>query len=190
MAAADFGLQLGRRQRGRPAGKVTDKLRVFLAEYLKGGNATRAARAAGFKHPNVAGAKLLNSRLYPNVVAAVREALTAKCQACGIEARDLVLELAKVAFFDPKRMVGPDGDMLPLQNLPEDMAAAIAQVEYAPARRGKGAAGRGSRVSPPSCPRSPGPRTGTGATAPTGRSTCPTSPMRSLTGSAGAVRPK
>lgn len=43
----------------KPQRKPTLKQQVFTEEVLKDGNATRAARAAGYKHPNVQGAQNL-----------------------------------------------------------------------------------------------------------------------------------
>lgn len=39
---------------------MTDKRKLFIAEYLKDLNATRAAERAGYKHPNVQGPTLVN----------------------------------------------------------------------------------------------------------------------------------
>jgi hypothetical protein len=65
------------KKRGRPH-RITDKQRVWINEYLIDMNGTRAARVAGFKHPDVAAAKLLNPDKYPLVAAEVRKALAEK----------------------------------------------------------------------------------------------------------------
>ena len=84
---------------GRPAGKLTDRQAIFVAEYLKDLNGARAAEAAGYSRPAVAAAKLLNPELYPHVVAAVQEGLAKKREDCGIEARRIVEELSHTAFL-------------------------------------------------------------------------------------------
>jgi hypothetical protein len=65
------------KKRGRPH-RITDKQRVWINEYLIDLNGARAARVAGFKHPDVAAAKLLNPAKFPLVAAEVQKALAQK----------------------------------------------------------------------------------------------------------------
>src|SRR5690348_14103890 len=97
------------RRRGRPAGKVTDKQRAFVAEYLVDMNGARAAQAAGYSHPAVAAAKLLNPALYPHVAAAVGEGLAKKREDCRVEGRRIIEELSRIAFFDPLDLITGGG---------------------------------------------------------------------------------
>jgi phage terminase small subunit len=116
-------------RRGRPVGKVTDKQVVWVAEYLKDLNGARAAAAAGYSHPAVAAAKLLNPGLYPHVVREVRRRLAEKREDCRVEAARIVAELVKIAFFDPRDLLDEKGNVLPLKELPGDVAAAVARLE-------------------------------------------------------------
>jgi hypothetical protein len=63
-----------------------DKQAVWVAEYAKDMNGIRAARVAGYRHPAVAAAKLLNPALYPHVVAEVRRRLAERRERCAIDA--------------------------------------------------------------------------------------------------------
>jgi hypothetical protein len=65
------------KKRGRPH-RITDKQRVWITEYLIDLNGTRAARVAGYQHPDVAAAKLLNPAKFPLVAAEVKKALAQK----------------------------------------------------------------------------------------------------------------
>jgi phage terminase small subunit len=112
--------------RGRPARTITDKQQAFIAEYAKDTNGARAARAAGYRHPAVAAAKLLSAERYPHVVAEVRRRLAEKRQVCALEGRELLEELAKIAFFNPKALF-EGGKPVPLHELPDDVAGAVAQ---------------------------------------------------------------
>jgi hypothetical protein len=99
---------------------------VWVAEYVKDMNGTRAARVAGYGHPAVAAAKLLNPALYPHVAAEVRRRPEAKRRECMSEARQLIEELARIAFFNPKDLFA-GGKPVPLHQLPDDVAGAVAR---------------------------------------------------------------
>lgn len=111
-----------------PVPHLTDKQRIFIAEYTKDFNATKAAREAGYSTPDVAAWKLLDARLHPLVANAIRQVLEERRKACEIEARQLVLELAKIAFFNPKNMLDDKGNVLPLNEMPDEVAAVIREI--------------------------------------------------------------
>jgi phage terminase small subunit len=117
------------KRRGRPSGTLTAKQAIFIAEYLKDMNGAKAAAAAGYSHPSVAAAKLLNPDLYPHVVEAVEEGLAQKREECAIEARRIVKELAYIAFLDLARLVGEDGRLIDLRDLPEGVRRAVKEME-------------------------------------------------------------
>jgi hypothetical protein len=102
---------------------------MFVAQYLKDMNGARAAAAAGYSYPNIAAAKLLNPARYPHVVEAVEEGLARKRKDCAIEARRIVEELAYIAFLDLSRLVGEDGRLIDLRDLPEDVSRAVKHME-------------------------------------------------------------
>lgn len=103
--------------------------RVFVAEYMaNGGNATRGAIVAGYSK---ATADSQASRLLKDVkVRAVVDVWTASVLTRKkITAEGVLDELRRIAYFDPRRMFRPDGSLVPIAELDDDTAAAIAGVE-------------------------------------------------------------
>ena len=96
------------KKRGRPH-RLTDKQRVWIAEYITDMNCTRAARVAGFKHPDVASAKLLNPDKFPLVARAVREAIARKELVAERKADDVLRYIHAAMFFCPGDYFDPGG---------------------------------------------------------------------------------
>ena len=101
---------------------------MWIAKYLKDMNETRAAQAAGYSHPAVTAAKLLNPNLYPHVAAAVEEGLAKKREECRIEARRVVMALLPIAEFDPLDLVNEDDSPKDLRDVPEHVRRAVKDV--------------------------------------------------------------
>lgn len=72
------------------------KQRVFLETYLRTWNATRAAEAAGYSHPNKQGPRLL---VHVGIQAAIRERLNE----LQMGADEVLIRLGQQARFDPLR---------------------------------------------------------------------------------------
>ena len=100
----------------------------FVEEYLIDLDAKRAALRAGYR-PATAGNASVNILRRPAVKAAVDAALTARGEKADLDADRVLRELSRVAFFDPRRLVGPDGQPLPLSALDPDTAAALSTLE-------------------------------------------------------------
>jgi phage terminase small subunit len=83
-----------------PNGKLTTKQELFVAAYLgeAHGNATEAARMAGYKTPHPEGSRLLRN---PTIAARVSE----KLENAGITADAILAELADVGFADWREFV-------------------------------------------------------------------------------------
>lgn len=99
----------------------------FFGEYLKDGNGTRAAEAAGYpkSSAHVAAARLLKN---PKILAAIdawRARNIAKYEITAERVRD---ELFKLATFDPRNLYR-DGVRIPVHELDDVTAAAVAGVE-------------------------------------------------------------
>jgi phage terminase small subunit len=108
---------------------LPSKQRVFCLEYVGNGfNATRAAKKAGYSAKT---ADSQGSRLLKNAkVAAAIAAFTGKaCAKREITAERVLDEIAKLAFFDPRRMFRADGTLVPIQELDDATAAAIAGLD-------------------------------------------------------------
>src|SRR3954451_23220657 len=109
---------------------LNDRQACFVAEYLVDLNATQAAIRAGYsaRTANVQAARLLAN---VSVAAAIAEAQAARSRRTEVTADRVVLELARVAFGDPRRVMswGPGGVKLhPSAELADEEAAIVAEV--------------------------------------------------------------
>src|SRR4051794_41809085 len=89
---------------------LNDRQACFVAEYLVDLNATQAAIRAGYsaRTANEQAARLLAN---VSVAAAIAEAQAARSRRTEVTADRVMLELARVAFGDPRRGMsrGPGG---------------------------------------------------------------------------------
>jgi phage terminase small subunit len=102
----------------------------FVAEYLLDLNATQAAVRAGYS-PQSARTQAADLLTNPNIAAAIAEARAARSRRTEVTADRVVLELARVAFGDPRRVMswGPGGVKLrPSAELADEEAAIVAEV--------------------------------------------------------------
>src|SRR3954447_19481227 len=118
------------RRCGRREMPLNDRQARFVAEYLVDLNATRAAIRAGYSARTAysAGERLLRN---VEVGAAIAEAQAARSRRTEVTADRVVLELARVAFGDPRRVMswGPGGVRLrPSAELADEEAAIVAEV--------------------------------------------------------------
>jgi len=107
---------------------LNDKQQRFVDEYLKDLNATQAAIRAGYSAKTALqqGPRLLGN---VGVQSAVQEAM-AKRQARTNITQDRVLqELARLAFFDPRKMFHGDGSPKAIHELDDDTAAAVSGLD-------------------------------------------------------------
>lgn len=117
---------------------LSAKARRFVDEYLIDLNATQAAIRAGY---SAVAAHNQGSRLMgrADVQAAIAAAQAGRARRTEITADRVMEELARVAFFDLRRVFRPDGTLIPVADLPEDVAAALAAVDLATVAKGEGA---------------------------------------------------
>lgn len=97
----------------------------FAQAYVTHGNV--AATAAALQ----VGEGLIRKKLHdPAVQAAVTELRSASLTAAQITATRVMLELGRVAFFDPRKLYDHStGDMVPIHELGHDTAAAISSIK-------------------------------------------------------------
>ena len=109
----------------------------FIKEYLVDQNATRAAQAAGYKETSAysQGQRLLKDAEIRKAIESQNAKVNAKLD---ITVERVKLELARLAFFDPRAFWNPDGSAKPLVDLDEDTARALAGFEMAELFEGKG----------------------------------------------------
>src|SRR4051812_24518347 len=109
---------------------LNDRQRRFVEHYLVDLNATQAAIRAGY---SAATANQIGARLLANVkvAAALAEAQAARSKRTEVTQDRVLLELARVAFGDPRRVMswGPGGVRLrPSAELADEEAAIVAEV--------------------------------------------------------------
>lgn len=109
---------------------LTLKQQLFADQYLIDLNATRAYLRVnpGVKETTarVEGCRLLAN---PNVQAYIAEQRERTSKRLEITRDRILLEVARIAFFDPRRLYNPDGTPVEFTTLDDDTVAAIAGLE-------------------------------------------------------------
>ena len=100
----------------------------FAKEFLIDGHGTKAAIRAGFppKSAHVAASRLLKKDKIRELIDKARADAN---KLVGLTAERVTRELARLAFSDPRKMFRPDGTVIPIHELDDDTAAAIAGYE-------------------------------------------------------------
>lgn len=121
---------------------LNPRQRSFIAEYLKDKNATAAyMRAYGVSKDTAerAGPRLMG---HVGVKAEIDRHLSAVVEAAkheaGVTLERVIKELARIAFFDPRRLFDEDGRPLPITELDDDTAAAVSGLEVLEEYEGSG----------------------------------------------------
>lgn len=116
---------------------MTPKQAAFVQQYLVDKNATQAAIRAGYsaKTASSAGERLLRN---VEVCAAIERGMSDLASRLGITAERVLLERSRLAFFDSRKLFNTDGSPIPVQDLDDDTAAAIAGLEVAEIFEGSG----------------------------------------------------
>lgn len=103
---------------------LTPKQERFVAEYLIDMNASQAAVRAGYS-ARTAGALGFENLKKPEIAAAIQSAQKKRSARVEITQDRVLLEIARLAFFDPRKMFGEDGRPLAVTELDDDTAAAV-----------------------------------------------------------------
>lgn len=100
----------------------------FVQEYLLDLNATQAAIRAGYsaKTADVTGPRLLGNA---GVRAAVDAALAKRAERLEVKQDTILRELLRIGLVDIRKAFDADGNLLPIHQLPEDVARALSGVE-------------------------------------------------------------
>ncbi len=114
---------------------LTAKVQRFVTEYLIDLNATQAAIRAGYS-ARTAAAQASRLLTNVNVSAAIQAAMKAREQRTGITQDRVLQELARIAFFDLRKLYREDGSMKSPSEWDDDTAAAMSgldiQEEFGP----------------------------------------------------------
>jgi phage terminase small subunit len=107
---------------------LSQKQARFVEEYLVDLNGSAAAVRAGYS-PHTA--RSLGNRLltYVDVQAAIAEAVRRRSERTEVTQDRVLLELARIGFFDARHLFAESGDLLPPDAWPDDVAAMVAAVE-------------------------------------------------------------
>jgi phage terminase small subunit len=107
---------------------LTPKQSQFVAEYLIDLNATQAAIRAGYsaRTANEQGARLLTN---VSVHSAIDVAMKRRAERTEITQDRVLQELARIAFFDLRKLYREDGSLKAMHELDDDAAAVLAGVD-------------------------------------------------------------
>ena len=114
---------------GRSKQSAEERRVLFTEAYLSNGeNALQAAISAGFS-PKTAGSQ--GSRLLKNVevLSMINSRRAQVTEAAGINTERLMVEIARVAFSDPRKVTNQNGTVKRLHELDDDTAAAVSSFE-------------------------------------------------------------
>lgn len=115
-------------KKGKAKNVLTDKERVFVAEYLANDefNGTKAAEASGYKHPASACAKILaRPAVRYHLGLAIHERITK----CDVSAERVLRELSYIGFSDIGKLVDEKGMLLPIHLMPEEVRRSVASIK-------------------------------------------------------------
>jgi phage terminase small subunit len=109
---------------------LTTKQKAFVQEYIKDLNATQAYIRAGYSDNNGV-ARVQSSRLLanPNIQAELTSAMNAREKRTQVTSDRVLLEIARLAFNDPRKAFDQEGVLLPVQQWPDEVAAAIQSIK-------------------------------------------------------------
>ena len=112
------------------------KEQLFVEEYLKLLNPYKAARAAGFgdgysstAYRWVEAGEGSDPEDRPHVGHAIQLELARRTEANSLTADRVFRETARLAFSNLKNIYDEDGNLLPIRQLPDDVAAALSSIE-------------------------------------------------------------
>ena len=110
------------------AKKLTPKQKAFVSEYLIDKNATQAAFRAGYSKKTAYSMGQENLKK-PEIKRAIQKAMQKREERTEITQDRVLLEYARIAFFDPRKLFRSDGSPKPIEELDTDTAAALAGLE-------------------------------------------------------------
>lgn len=109
--------------------KLTRRRQRFVDAYVQCGVGTEAMRSLGFKgtRPDIAASKWM---ALPDVRAAIAERTEQAITEAGVRTLRVLQEVVSIAQFNPKKLRNAQGKLIPLHELPDEVAAAIASEEF------------------------------------------------------------
>jgi phage terminase small subunit len=117
---------------------LTPKQLLFVAEYIIDFNASLAAQRAGYSK-RASGNQGYQNLMRPEIQAAITNELKQRERRTHISQDRVLQELAAIAFFDPRKLFNPDGSPIPINELDDSTAAALAGLDVQEEFEGSGA---------------------------------------------------
>jgi phage terminase small subunit len=119
-------------------GRLTVKNKLFAKEYIIDLNATNAAIRAGFSEKTAysIGHDLLKK---PEVYHEIGRLMAKREKRLESTADEALLEIRRMAFYDPGDMFNPDGTLKPIDEIPVNVRRAITGLEVLEVKEGRGA---------------------------------------------------
>lgn len=111
--------------------------RKFVTAYLETGNAKQSAIAAGYsaKTAEACGSRLLRNA---KVKQALAKPIAKAAEKLELTAERVLLEVARVAFLDVRKLFDEHGQLRPINELDDDTAAALAGLDIDELFEGRG----------------------------------------------------
>lgn len=111
---------------------------AFAYAYIANGkNGTEAAKTAGFS-PKTAGSKANQLLKLVDVQQIIADATAKAAGIAGLSVERTLRELARIAYSDVRKLYDEDGNLIPVQNLDDDVAATVSSIEHVEEFSGKG----------------------------------------------------
>jgi phage terminase small subunit len=109
---------------------LSDNQSRFVDEYLVDLNATKAYLRAGYKCTESAARRSASKLLTnPDIQRAISEKQQQRAERTQITNDRVLLEIARLAFNDPRKAFDENGALLPIQDWPDEVAAAISSIK-------------------------------------------------------------
>ena len=125
--------------------KLTPKQELFIKEYLVDLNATQAAIRATYS-PKTARQIATEMLSKPYIQDAIQAAMDNRSKKTEITADRVLKEIARLAFLDIREAFNENGQLLPITEMPENVARAIAGLEYESIGKGEESIGRTAKI--------------------------------------------
>jgi len=118
--------------------KLTEKQKVFVAEYHVDLNGTQAAIRAGYspKTAEVIANQLLKKTW---VSEAIKKQMEERLHRVGVTSERVLTKMAHLAFADLPKIYGPENTLLPVKDFPDEIVPAIASIKTTELFEGRGA---------------------------------------------------
>jgi phage terminase small subunit len=117
--------------------KLTDRQQAFVDEYLLDLNARQAAIRAGYTTTKSSNTGYNLLRL-PKITAEIARRSAHRSEKTQISQERVLLEIARLAFNDPRRAFDDKGVLLPIKDWPAEVAAAISSIKVVEVKDSQG----------------------------------------------------